>query len=96
MPRFRVGEVVIAMKPPESPDPLGMNGSEVTIIGPLRRRNMGGNYGVCWCYLTDWPGHPDYNLRAKPEWLRRKEDKIPWSDCVWQPEQQPVSITNNP
>lgn len=82
--KFQVGEVVIAVKPAGIDDKLGMHGHEVTIIAPLRRRHMA-HYGVQWCYLTDWPGHSEYKLRALPEWLRRKEQKIPWSDCVFQP-----------
>jgi len=85
MSKFKVGDAAIAVKPADNDDKLGMHGVEVTIIGPLRQRHME-HYGLCWCYLTDWPGHPGWRLRAKPEWLRRKEDKIEWSDCVWRPD----------
>lgn len=93
MGKFRVGDIAIAVKPAGKKDLLGMHGVEVTIIGPLRQRRMA-ERGVQWCYLTNWPGRDSsYRLRALPEWLRRKEDKLDWSDCVWQPEQEPVSIT---
>lgn len=85
MPRFRVGEVAIAVKPADKYDDLCVNGLEVTIVGPLRRRQFVTSDEVAWCYLVGWPGNPGWRLHAKPEWLRRKEDKIPWSDCVWQP-----------
>lgn len=94
MGKFRVGDVAIAVCPKDRPDVLGMNGTEVTIVGPLRLRRMVTSSDLAWCYLTNWPGRDSsYHLQAKPEWLRRKEDKVDWSNCVWQPEQEPVSIT---
>lgn len=82
MGKFRVGEVVIAVKPVDRPDRLAMHGVEVTIRKPLRRRHTE-QIGVQMCYEVQ---HSTGRYLALPHWLRRKEDKIPWADCLFQPD----------
>lgn len=83
MGKFRVGDVAIAVCPAGKPDRFGMHGQEVIVIRPLRRRWMETAHEHRVCYEVQ---HSSGKYRALPEWLRRKEDKIEWSDCVFQPE----------
>lgn len=85
MGKFRVGDRAIGVKPSDRPDRLGMHGVECTIIAPLRVRRFTLSRELALSYDVAVDGDSRH-YRAKPEWLRRKEDKVPWSECVFQPE----------
>lgn len=82
MSKFRVGEIAIGVCPRDRGDMFGMHGAEVTVVAPLRQRRFATGE-IEWCYIVSTG--PGTRYRAMPEWLRRREDKISWDKCIWQP-----------
>jgi hypothetical protein len=74
--KFEVGEIAIAVSP-NAHDELGVHGTEVLIEGPLQQRTFTDGL-VYWSYLTSSPAKPGWQLRAKPEWLRKRPPKQDW------------------
>lgn len=92
---FKVGEVAIYVRP-GSPH----YGEEVTVTSGLKWREggidemTGGEQIPGLRYDIDFPSGPSGCCAARPEWLRKKQQKrdidqlVSWDSCLWQPKRQ--------
>jgi len=84
--RFKVGEQVLCVRPPNSTDDHGADGAVGTICGPLRRRRFETySWRTAMSYLVELDGK---ELRALPEWLRKlppEPKAASWDQCAFKP-----------